>query len=240
MYRCVLAHFLYEIFRSHNQLFIQFFLLSIKKIVYFLNLVYKVIMADTFSQIRRTMVRMTKATRPQLAKATGLSLVTVNRAVKYLCLRGELQRVGAIASGGGRPVQLYQYNTQYAQHVLLEVRQEGSLLRCKLTLMDLVGTYLLQQENSFAYIEQESLDGWLDTVQHHKQLQSITLLAPISQKTHLLAQHLAERYHCRVNTPSSAALLSIGERGHSCPLPSSWTCTLLLYHSRAGKSSRNR
>lgn len=149
-----------------------------------------------------------EATRPQLAAATGLSEVTVGKAVAALCRTGELQAAGDVPSGGGRPVQLYRYHTGYACHVLVELRREGTLLSVHLRLLDLHGIEKKALTGRFAYLEAESLDGLLDTALRRQRLRSITIIAADFPLPDTLAAHLQLRYHCAVHTPSPAALLA--------------------------------
>ncbi len=150
-----------------------------------------------------------EATRPQLAAATGLSLVTVGKAVAVLSRRGEIYAVGEVPSAGGRPVQLYRYHAGHALHALIEGKREGNLLRCELTLMDLHGAELKRRTASFAYLDVESLDGMLDEMLRGKRLRSITLLQAVETLSpQALVDHLSNRYRCCVNRPCMASLLA--------------------------------
>lgn len=150
-----------------------------------------------------------EATRPQLAAATGLSLVTVGKAVASLCMRGEIYAVGEVPSAGGRPVQLYRYHAGHALHALIEGKKEGNLLRCEITMMDLHGCELKRRVASFAYLDVESLDGLLDEMLRGKRLRSITLLPTVETLSPLeLSAHLRHRYECTVNRPCLASLFA--------------------------------
>ncbi len=151
-----------------------------------------------------------EATRPQLAEATGLSAVSVGKAVATLCRRGELLEQAEIPSGGGRPVKLYRYNANHAAHVLIQGRKEGALLRCTLTLLDLYGRERRQTSGAFAYLEAESLDGLLTELRRRQNLRSITLLLPNEATPSGMPAHLAKLHNCPVGTPSAAAILAQG------------------------------
>ena len=150
-----------------------------------------------------------EAPRPQLAAATGLSLVTVGKAVASLSRRGEIHAVGEVPSAGGRPVQLYRYHAGHALHALIEGKKEANLLRCELTLMDLHGSALNRRAASFAYLDVESLDGILDEMLRGKRLRSITLLPAVETLSpEELDNHLRSRYRCCVNRPCLASLFA--------------------------------
>lgn len=168
-------------------------------------------MPRTTQLIRELMHERAEATRPQIAAATGLSLVTVNKSVAQLCRAGELVPAGDIPSGGGRPVRLYRYAAGYAQHLLIEIKQEGTFHRVSMEQMDLYGNKTGSRYATFAHLHPESLDTWLDSMQRKKQIRSMTLCMATERKA--LTQHLAERYPCIIRTPSPAALLAERREG---------------------------
>lgn len=154
------------------------------------------------------MLERGESTRPQLATATGLSLVSVGKVVRDLCRSGELLSVGEVSSGGGRPVQVYRYNADYAAHVLLEVRREAQVLCCAMRVFDLQGRERSSRERKYTYLEKESLDGMLDEALRRTRVRSIMLLTapellPLSMK-----KHLSLRYGCPVQLPDMAVMLA--------------------------------
>lgn len=164
---------------------------------------------SSLSSIRQHLRRMGEATRPELAAASGFSLVTVGRAVAILCREGEVSTLGLTPSGGGRPVLRYRYEADYACHALIQLMRAGNQWQGTLELLNLRGESRGTQQKQFAYIEEESLDGWLDRAQRRHRLQSMTLcLPPDWQGAAALARHLGQRYPCPVHTPSPAALLA--------------------------------
>lgn len=158
--------------------------------------------------VREAMHERGEATRPQLAQATGLSLVSVCKAVAELCRRGELQELAEIPSGGGRPVKLYRYNVNHAAHILIQGQKEGPLLLCTLTLLDLHGRERRQAQATFAYLEPESLDGLLTSLVRRQRLRSITLQLPGEFTPAGMSTHLEELWNCPVHSPSAAAILA--------------------------------
>ncbi len=161
--------------------------------------------------IRREMRTRGEATRPQLARACGLSLVTVNRVVSRLCEKGDMEPVGEVSSGGGRPVQLYRVRRSASWAALLRIsRAEGGILTCGLELFDPLGARLRQAEARFAHLEESNLDGWLDTHLPHnrRRLQGITLEADGIPLPPNLCRHLSARYHCPCRQASAADALT--------------------------------
>lgn len=151
-----------------------------------------------------------EATRPQLAQATGLSLVSVCKAVDYLCQNGELRAAEEVPSGGGRPVMLYRYNVNYARHALIECHRQGTLLNCRVNILDLHGHERRVATAQFAYLEKESLDGILSETLRNHRLRSITLIFPADIIPEGMVSHLQSRYKCPVNMPGTATILAQG------------------------------
>lgn len=161
-----------------------------------------------------------EATRPQLAEAAGVSLVTVNKVVSELCLQGVLRLKGTVPSGGGRPVQLYTYNATHAVCVLFRAEAEQGYLRGVLEIADMSGRVLRQQEARFALLQEASLDDWLDAATRRKRLHRITLDLPPTLPEPGLAAHLRARYACSVRRANAAVgLLSEREDTMALYLP---------------------
>lgn len=149
-----------------------------------------------------------EATRPQLAAASGLSLVTVNKAVSALCLRGELRLKGSVPSGGGRPVQLYAYNTGHAVCAFFTVQAEQGAYRGTLDICDLGGTLLRRHEARFSMIQAGALDDWLDAAARRRPLRGIGLHLPPALPETGLTDHLHTRYGCPVLPVNPAVALA--------------------------------
>ncbi len=163
-----------------------------------------------------------EATRPQLARACSLSLVTVNRVVARLCVAGELEPAGEVSSGGGRPVQLYRLRRAASWAALLQLtRAATGILHASLQLIDPLGSLLRQEDARFAHLEANTLDGWLDSTLSHRRrkLISITLSADALLLPPALCQHLRERYRCSCRLVTAADALAEQLEG---------SCTLVL------------
>lgn len=69
--------------------------------------------------VRRIMKENKKATKPQLAKLTGLSVVTINSLVEILLRNGEIFINEEEISSGGRPATIYSFNEEYSLALIL-------------------------------------------------------------------------------------------------------------------------
>lgn len=158
-----------------------------------------------------------EATRPQLAAASGLSLVTINKAVSALCLQGALRLKGTVASGGGRPVQLYAFHAGHALCGVFQAESEQGYLRGHLDITDMAGRVLRQEEARFALLQEASLDDWLDRATRRRPLHRVLLDLPPTLPETGLAAHICARYGCSVRRANAAAGL-ISERPQTMAL----------------------
>ena len=173
------------------------------------------------ARITRYMQQHRLATRPQIAAALGLSLVSTNTAVAALEKEGVLTPGELVPSGGGRPVREYHFNPAHAAVALISATPEThcTLLRCEL--LDLHGQPVEQHEARFAQLHNESLDDWLDTAAMHHKLQKICLPPGLARG---ILQHLQHRHSCTVHEYSAAESLVSGKND---------TLTLLLLRGQA-------
>ena len=172
-------------------------------------------MATAEKRVLQALQARGTATRPQLATATGLSLVMVNRVMADLCRNGMIKEVGEAPSGGGRKALQYCLRSDGAYHALIRMEREGNLLRGVLEELDGTGTPIRTLQGNFAYVDSESFDGWLDTITRKHALRSITLCTPGEPDKKSTIHHLHKRYGCRVQYPSAAAILSERREGET-------------------------
>lgn len=192
-------------------------------------------MTVTEASILKILRTAGEATRPQLAQASGISLVSINKAVAKLCAGGELQELGAVPSGGGRPVQVYRINKEHSYHILIKTRREGNTFLCKLERLNLMGEPEAYREARFGYLDAESLDTGITAIAAAQKIRSICLFSggkiPAAAA---IAAHLKSKYNCRVHTPSQAGILAARNEGSAtlC-LPPGQPATCV--HYRYGK-----
>lgn len=160
-------------------------------------------------QIRRLAQERGQLTRPEIARATGLSLVAVHQLVKKLCQEGDMETIGISPSGGGRPAHLYRLRigkTRFALFRLL--RTERGQQQGQLELLNMRGDLLNRQQALFSHLSTESLDGWLDDSRRSGHLRRIVLQIPSRHLPQNIVAHLTERYACPVNLLTSAQALA--------------------------------
>ncbi len=69
--------------------------------------------------VRRVIKENKKATKPQLANLTGLSVVTINSLVEVLLRDGEILLDELEVSSGGRPAVVYSFNEEYSMALVI-------------------------------------------------------------------------------------------------------------------------
>lgn len=163
---------------------------------------------SALEKVRRALRQRGEATRPQLSTDTGLSLVSCNQAVAELCRNGEAKAAGVIPSGGGRPVRLYQLNTQYSYGAYFQAQRRGSLIQGSLEICDMLGKTQRTYSADFAYLGAESLDAWLDKEARRHKLHGISLEIAADIMPPQLLKHLEARYQCPTRLLNTADALA--------------------------------
>lgn len=178
--------------------------------------------------IARYMQQQRQATRPQIAGAMGLSLVSTNAAVAALVKKGVLSAGETLPSGGGRPVQVYRFNPGHAVVALFSAEAEAHCTRLHYELLDLYGQKIEEKQARFVQLHAESLDEWLDATARHHRLQRICLPPGLGS---IVAGHLHQRYNCNVHELYTAEALA-GRQEE--------TLTLLLQQGHAPQGAMHR
>lgn len=172
------------------------------------------------------------ATRPELAAATGLSLVMVNQVIAGLCSEGVVKAAGEAASSGGRRARQYRLRSDGAYHALIRLAREGNILVGEVEELDSTGCPTCKMQGNFAYVDSDSFDAWLDTLTRRHTLRSITLCTAGAPDQKSTITHLHKRYGCRVKYPSTAAVLNERHEGEaSLYLPEGQEASCAIYRN---------
>lgn len=107
----------------------------------------------------RTAMRYNQAfTKPQLAEATGLSVVTVNALVKTLELSGEVRALSLNPSEGGRPAQGYAYNLNFKMALAIFLLEVEGVDTAHFKVINLLGDVVAHSTLALSPIELSSFD----------------------------------------------------------------------------------
>lgn len=112
--------------------------------------------------IRKELRKRHRATKPELAAATGLSVVTVNSIMEEMTAEGEVFVGDSVPSAGGRPSVQYMYHAGFQLAAVIYGHQRKEKIWLRLMVVDLFGECLEEKNGFFDTIKAESFDVWLD------------------------------------------------------------------------------
>lgn len=116
------------------------------------------------NNVRKQLRIMGKATKPELAVQTGLSVVTVNSLIGELVKDGEVKRGECVPSNGGRPSTQYIYNENYKYAVIIYGHQSNNENLIQLLVVNLYGKCIERKKAYFSKVEVNSFDSWLTEI----------------------------------------------------------------------------
>lgn len=93
----------------------------------------------------------------QIAKETGLSVVTVNAILDEMCKNGEVARQGQINPGNGRPSALYRYHRQYSCGLVLFAYNSGDTIVVQSLVVNHFGEELKSATGHFSELREEHI-----------------------------------------------------------------------------------
>lgn len=108
--------------------------------------------------VRTKLAELQLATKPQLAGATGLSVVTINSLVKELLKTGELEADQQAPSTGGRPAAVYRFNYQFSLALILLFNEHQWEDEIRVSVVDLKGDTLRQEIHSIPIFHPDHLE----------------------------------------------------------------------------------
>ncbi len=112
--------------------------------------------------VRKQLLALHSATNMQIAKATGLSFMTVRSILSEMILCGEVAPGSLIPSDGGRPSEEYRYQSDYSHAVLLFGYQHENRNFIRVRVQNLFGECVYTEEENFSTIFCDSFDPMLD------------------------------------------------------------------------------
>lgn len=122
--------------------------------------------------LRSVMKQCKRATKPQMARLTGLSIVTVGSLVEELVQNGELLSGQQECSSGGRPAILYEFNSEHSTAIILYSGEAGEKDVLHFAVIDLFGEVL---------IESDLYDSLIDVSNIQKEIERLLILYPFTQ-----------------------------------------------------------
>lgn len=112
--------------------------------------------------VRKQLLTLHSATNAQIAKATGLSFMTVRSILSEMIGSGEVTPGNRVPSDGGRPSEEYRYQSGYSHAVLLFGYQSENRNFIRVRVLNLFGECVYSEEQNFGTILCDSFDPMLD------------------------------------------------------------------------------
>jgi len=108
--------------------------------------------------VRRVIKENKKATKPQLASLTGLSVVTINSLVEVLLGDGEILLDDLEVSSGGRPAVIYSFNEEYSMALVIYTNEYEMKDLTHVSVVNLYGEVIDGDEIVLDEISEHSFD----------------------------------------------------------------------------------
>ncbi|MFC5701636.1 ROK family protein [Cohnella faecalis] len=178
--------------------------------------------------VRKALKTQGRATKQQLAQATGLSIVTVGTVLRLLLLEGEVLEGEPISSSGGRPARQYEYNAEYALALLLFPHESNGTIKARSTVVNLMGALVFETDEPVETIDMPTLERIIDErIASYPSMRAIGLGLPgaeydgkmiVSDYEALLGVSVTEHLRTRYGKPVimendvNAAVIGYGER----------------------------
>ncbi|MCM2676248.1 ROK family protein [Alkalicoccobacillus plakortidis] len=99
------------------------------------------------NKVRSVLQQLRIATKPQIAEATGLSVVTINSLVKELLASCELYEDNIVPSNGGRPALTYRFNFNYSLALILLFNENHWRDEVVASIINLNGDTLIKEDH---------------------------------------------------------------------------------------------
>lgn len=112
--------------------------------------------------LRRELMNVRRATRAQLANATGLSTMTIGKLLSDMEQRGEVRQDETLTSLSGRPSIIASYNADYAHFAAVTVMQLNGKSAFELCVYNLFGEAVMQRSLLLEQVCGDSFDGFFE------------------------------------------------------------------------------
>ncbi|PKM51438.1 MAG: hypothetical protein CVV02_05740 [Firmicutes bacterium HGW-Firmicutes-7] len=133
-----------------------------------------VIKEININYVRNTLKEKETATKQQIAKATGLSIVTVSTVLQLLVKEKEVFETALISSNGGRPAREFKYNFNYAYVLTLFPYEMNGDIIIHAEVLNLSGNFVDQINLTVERVDLNSFKKIITLLlKRYKQIKSI-------------------------------------------------------------------
>lgn len=113
--------------------------------------------------LRQVLKESRKATKPELAALTELSVVTVNALISEMVTAGEVIEGEEVPSNGGRPSKQYVYNGNYRKAIIIYGYEDDNQDLFHMLVINSFGECLERKKEYYANVVTDSFDKWIET-----------------------------------------------------------------------------
>lgn len=118
---------------------------------------------EHIDSLRRALTGARRATRAQLAEATGLSAMTVGKLLAQMQARGEVQQDEMLRAPSGRPSTVASYCGDYAHFATVCAEQRDGQSAFALSIFNLFGERVHAEELRLAEVREDSFDPFFES-----------------------------------------------------------------------------
>lgn len=115
-------------------------------------------------QIRIHLKRIKKATKPELALLTGLSVVTVNSLISEMLENGEVLEGDTVPSNGGRPCVQYKFNPDRQYGVVIYGYVENGYNHFHFLVVNLYGEVICSREEDYRKVTLQCFESMINNL----------------------------------------------------------------------------
>ncbi|WP_341876849.1 ROK family protein [Defluviitalea saccharophila] len=112
--------------------------------------------------LRQTLKEYRKATKPELAALTHLSVVTVNSLISEMVASGEVIEGDEVPSNGGRPSRQYVYNGNYRKALIIYGYEHHNKDLFHMLIINAFGECIERKTDYFSNVGINSFDIWIE------------------------------------------------------------------------------
>lgn len=132
--------------------------------------------------VRNALKTEGEGTKQQIAKITGLSVVTVGTILQQLLKTKEVIEGDPRASGGGRPAQCFKYNGDYAYVLTMFPYELAGEIVIRSAVVNLVGDIVFEQQEKIDQIDLSCFETTIDSlIASYPAIRSIGFGLPVAE-----------------------------------------------------------